>query len=85
MSLPPYHIINRAHVTHVLNQQVTGLLLTPVSRRVERRPTVTVPTVHVHQTLQQHPDTDLIIYAMKVGLRTAFTLGPNFFLFLKTA
>lgn len=61
VSLLPHHIINRAHVTHVLNEQVTGLLLTPVSRRVKRCPTVTVPTVHVHRTLQQHPDTDLII------------------------
>lgn len=50
-----HHVVDGAHVAHVVGQQAAHLLLPPVSRGVQRRPPVAVPAAHVHAALQQHP------------------------------
>lgn len=50
-----HHVVDGAHVAHVVGEQAAHLLLPPVSCRVQWRPPVAVPAVHVHAALQQHP------------------------------
>ena len=52
----PHHDVHSAHVAHVVSQQGAHLLLPPVSRRMQRRPPVRVPAVHIHSALQKYPD-----------------------------
>lgn len=50
-----HHVVDGAHVAHVVGEQAAHLLLPPVSGGVQGRPPVRVPAVHVHVALQQHP------------------------------
>lgn len=52
---PTHHVVDGAHVAHVVGEQRAHLLLPPVCCGVQRRPAVGVPAVYVHFALQQHP------------------------------
>ncbi len=51
-----HHIVDGAHIAHVVSEEGAHLLLPPVSSCVQGRPPVNVPAVHIHPTLQQHPE-----------------------------
>lgn len=51
-----HHIVDGTHITHVVSEQGAHLLLPPMSCCMQRRPPVYVTAVHIHPTLQQHPE-----------------------------
>lgn len=53
---PTHHIVDGAHIAHVVSEQGAHLLLSPVSCCMQRRPAIYVPAVHVHATLQEDPE-----------------------------
>ena len=52
-----YAIVFDLHVTHVVHQGFTRLLLAPVGRGVQWRPAVVVLRVHIGPRLQQNAAT----------------------------
>lgn len=53
--LEPYRVAAGLHIAQLFSQNPTGLPLTPVCRRVERRPAIKVYSWHIHPTLAQYP------------------------------